>query len=217
MDNLALQAMVCELRCAIVGQTVQKVKFCDEAPATLCLNLRSDGDLVVCLFPSLPLCFLSHIDLGLESRTSEQSTQLRKLLTGTRIISIKKEFGDRVVFFELENRRFLPTRQRVTLVLELMSNRSNILVLEQTQQVLFRLHRPKTPSVSGPDLYTPPVSKSGIQYDGVSREEFERLLLLHHGAGLPGRTSALASALGLSQTTLGEILIPGPEPGMSRW
>jgi hypothetical protein len=217
MDNLTLQAMVRELQPAIVGQTIQRVKLSNEAPVTLCLNLRSSGDLVVGLFPSLPLCFLSRNDLALESRASEQSTLLRKLLTGARFISIKKEIGDRVVFFELENHRSVPPRQRLTLVLELLSNRSNILVLEHTQQVLFSLRRPKGLYVSGPNLYRPPVSKSGIQFDRMSREEFEQLVLLHHGCGIPGPTAALASALGLSQITLREILFPGPEPGMENW
>jgi predicted ribosome quality control (RQC) complex YloA/Tae2 family protein len=91
MDNLALQAMVRELEPAISGQTIQRVKLCDEAPATLCLNLRTGEELVVALFPSLPLCFLSRKGLALDSRKSEQSALLRKHLTGARFIGIKKE------------------------------------------------------------------------------------------------------------------------------
>jgi len=212
MDNLALQAIIWELRPAIVGQTIQRVRLRDEAPAILCLSLCSSGDLVFGFFPSLPLCFLSRNDLGLESRISEQSTLLRRLLVGARFISIKKQIGDRIVFFELENHRSAPSRQKLTLVLELLPCHANVLIVEHTQQVLFSLRRPKGLWISGPELYRSPVSKSEIQCDRISREEFERLLLLHHGSGFSGPASSLASVLGLSQTTLHEILFPGTDP-----
>ena len=217
MDNLALQAMVCELQPVVVGQTIQRVKLRDEAPATLCLNLRSSGDLVFGLFSSFPLCFLSRNDLALESHISEQSTLLRKLLTRAKFISIKKLIGDRVIFFELEIHQSGPSRRKLVLVFELFSSHSNILVVDDTQQVLFSLRRPKGLRVSGPEVYRTPVSKSGIQCDRISQEEFERVVSLHHGHGFPQAASRLASVLGLSQTALREILFPGAEPGVESW
>jgi predicted ribosome quality control (RQC) complex YloA/Tae2 family protein len=217
MDDLALQAIFQELRPALLNQTIQKVRLHHHAPLTLSLVLRSRSILGISLFPSAPLCFLASPDVLSGSKASDQLASLRKFLVGARILDLKKVVGDRIFFFELEVRGPIPPLQKVTFVLELIPNRPNLLVIDEDWHVLVSMRRLRGTSIRTSTPYKPPLSKSPFRFDQIPREEFERLTNNLVAECSPENTPVVAAALGISHTSLREMLFGGHESGNSRW
>ena len=217
MDDLALQAVFHELRPALLNQTVQKVRLHNQTPTILSLTFRSRSILVISLHPSTPLCFLTRPDVMPASKTSDQLALFRKYLVGAKILDLKKVLGDRILSFELETHGAILPSQKVTLILEFIPSRSNVLVVDECGHVLVSMWGSKGTSFRQSAPYKLPPGKSAIRIDQVSREEFEGLMGdLLAGTSLE-KAPVIAAALGISHTFLREIVLEGNGPENSCW
>lgn len=172
MDNLSLEVLFQELKPRILERSIQKIRQISERTFVFVLRAKATEYLVLFLQPSLPGLFLSIEDLPSAGVSSDALQVLRKYLLGGKIIGLKKELSDRVIFLEIENYRLSEKAERFALTLELIPNRANLLLLNVQSEVIASLVVTKNNGKVLPGRYFSPQVKAAYKADQITEEEF---------------------------------------------
>jgi predicted ribosome quality control (RQC) complex YloA/Tae2 family protein len=132
MDNFFLSAIVTETAPVIGGRSVSKI-WLTRSEIFLDFRLPDDKVLIVSLDQRFPALYLGNLDT--KSSDSQSSNtfllQLRKKLSGARLIQLSKPALDRMVFLEFEGYDAGGTRRRTNLALALMGRSSNAYLTDE--------------------------------------------------------------------------------------
>jgi predicted ribosome quality control (RQC) complex YloA/Tae2 family protein len=181
MDNLSLEALYRELKPRLLQKSIRRIRLGSARTIILGLHARLTEFLVVSLQSSYPVAFLTQEDTyseasaDSEGNTTDWLLTLRKYLTGGKIVDVRKEFADRILFLEIGNNRLAYRAEKLTLVLELIPTKANALLLKENQEVLSSFPAIQEPSGGEENLYKPPSLKSPYAIDRITKEEFMHL------------------------------------------
>ena len=137
LDALCLSGLVRELNDALAGAKIDKIY--QPARDEVILALRSQGGnvrLLLSASPSRPRPQLTRLSRENPDVPPMFCMLLRKHLTGGRILSICQEPMERVVELTLETLSELGDRVERRLVLEAISHRANLLLLDENGRIL---------------------------------------------------------------------------------
>jgi predicted ribosome quality control (RQC) complex YloA/Tae2 family protein len=142
MDNVYLAALVREIEPAITNRTVAKIAF---AGATLRLDLRlpSERLLLASLAPANPALYLTGNSAKPPHSEANAAhpfaAQLRKHLTGAKLMAITKSLTDRIVRLDFEGFDASGDRVRSALVLAFTGRAANAFIVDGKQNLLATL------------------------------------------------------------------------------
>ena len=171
MDNFCLQALVPELRGALLQQRIRKVRQLDDRRFLFSLHHPCPFDLVVVLEQRLPCLFLQpkKSPAANAAVSSDWLLSMRRHLVGRTVVAIEKELEDRVVTLSVEDGQWTRPASIFRLRLELIPLRVNAF-LEDTQGQLLRTFRPNQPAAG-------PVSGTGASLGRLGRQAFQDQVL----------------------------------------
>jgi len=173
MDNFVLEVLVREIAPMLLGKRLEKIKQVRIADFALGLRSRTNTFFVISLEQSTPTLFLTNQSLPPQDAPSDHLLTLRKYLSGSKILALRKDFAERKLSIELETYRQSILPLRLSLVLQLIPAKANALLLDQNQEVIWSF-RP-TSVRSELEMETRPRQASCLPIDRVSEEEFYQL------------------------------------------
>ena len=136
-DGFTVAALTKELSDLLTDGRLQKIAQPESDELLLTIkNNRRNFRLLLSASPSLPLVYLTE-----ETKTSPLTAPnfcmlLRKHLNGARITDISQAGLERVIKIEMENRNELGDLVHKSLVIELMGKHSNIIFLDESNQII---------------------------------------------------------------------------------
>lgn len=133
MDNLFLSAVVAESLPLVRGRSVTKISLAG-SDIVLDFRLPDARSLIASLDQTFPALYLGNLSsLSSDSPSSNPFLlQLRKQLSGARLIGISKSPLDRLVIFEFEGYAVGGEKRRTGLALALMGRSSNAYLTDET-------------------------------------------------------------------------------------
>jgi len=163
MDDQSIHEIVDEIAPLLVDRAPGKIFQFDPVTLAIDFGLHHQGYFLISGEPSLPRLYLIQRrvrDLERQSTPLNQfGLSLRKELANTRLISIAKDAGDRVVRFDFAGEDELGETKQRTLIAQLTGRSANILLLDE-RQVVIQAARPS--DIAG--------QRNGERYTGPSSE-----------------------------------------------
>ena len=156
MDNLAIEALVNELRSTLLGLSCVQVAQVNATAVSLELAGRPPGRLLFAVTDP-PLFFLTRKTWSSDVPSSFVAV-LRKWLIGTALAGIQKKLDERVVHFEFRGSRPDARAAGFELVAECMPRWGNLYLLDDAHRVLGALLIPRAErrKLTVGSRYTPP-------------------------------------------------------------
>src|SRR2546430_7843494 len=149
MDDESIKAIVKEIAPLLVGRTPGKVFQFAGASLAIDFGLRDAGYLFISVEPAVPRIYLLKRrvrDLEKQSRTPTQfALAVKKELAQTRLVSVKKDRADRILWFAFAGEDDLGNEKTRALVGQLTGRSANLLLLNERNQVIQTL-RPSPPA-----------------------------------------------------------------------
>jgi predicted ribosome quality control (RQC) complex YloA/Tae2 family protein len=140
MDDRSIQEIVNEITPLLIDRAPGKIFQFDPATIAIDFGLRHQGYLFISADPSLPRIHLIQRRVRELERQSVPLNQfglsLRKELANTRLISLAKEAGDRVVRFDFAGEDELGATKQRTLIAQLTGRSANMFLLDTGQAVI---------------------------------------------------------------------------------
>lgn len=196
LDALCLSGLVSELNTALAGAKIDKIYQPGRDEVVLTLRTRGGSKkLLLSANPSRPRPQLTELSRENPDTPPMFCMLLRKHLTGGRILSIEQPPLERVVDIKLEAVNELGDRVERRLVLEAISRRANLVLVDGEDRIIDCIRH--VDSSIGPRegaclrvlqpgmFYRLPPAQEKLDPAALDRTEWERLL-----AGAPGETRA---------------------------
>ena len=143
MDDASIKLIVDELAPLITGRSAGKIFQTGDASLVIDFGLRSEGYLLLDVEPANPRLYLVKRrvrDLEKQSRPlSPFALSLRKELANTRLVTVKKATGDRIVWFTFTGEDDLGVSNTRKLVARLTGRSANLLLLDDHDKIISRL------------------------------------------------------------------------------
>ena len=136
-DGIAVACLRQELECALQGGYISKI-IQPESDEIL-LTVKNNGSQVRLLLSasaSLPLAYLTDVNRQAPMQAPNFCMLLRKHIGGGRIISVSQPGLERVLNLAIEHRDELGDLQTVHLILELMGKHSNLILTDDSEQII---------------------------------------------------------------------------------
>jgi predicted ribosome quality control (RQC) complex YloA/Tae2 family protein len=143
VDDASIKIIVDELASLITGRSPGKIFQIGEATLVIDFGLRGDGYLLLNVEPSMPRLYLIKRRVRelekLSRPLSSFGLTLRKELANTRLISVEKEPGDRVVWLTFTGEDDLSAGKTRKLVARLTGRSANLLLLDEHDRIASEL------------------------------------------------------------------------------
>lgn len=196
LDALCLSGLVSELNTALAGAKIDKIYQPGRDEVVLTLRTRGGSKkLLLSANPSRPRPQLTELSRENPDTPPMFCMLLRKHLTGGRILSIEQPPLERIVDIKLEAVNELGDRVERRLVLEAISRRANLVLVDGEDRIIdcirhvdssIGLREGACLRVLQPGMfYRLPPAQEKLDPAALDRTEWERLL-----AGAPGETRA---------------------------
>lgn len=201
LDALCLSGLVSELNAALAGAKIDKIYQPGRDEVVLAVRTPGGGKkLLLSANPSHPRPQLTELSRENPDTPPMFCMLLRKHLTGARILSVGQPPLERVVDIKLEALNELGDRVERRLVLEAISRRANLILVDQENRIIDCIRhvdsslsdRPSSaregacPRILQPGMfYRLPPAQEKLDPMAAERTEWERLL-----ADAPGETRA---------------------------
>jgi len=143
VDDASIKLIVDELAPLITGRSAGKIFQIGDASLVIDFGLRSEGYLLLDVEPANPRLYLVKRrvrDLEKQSRPlSPFALSLRKELANTRLVTVEKATGDRIVWFTFTGEDDLGVSNTRKLVARLTGRSANLLLLDDHDKIISRL------------------------------------------------------------------------------
>lgn len=178
LDGISFNKIKDELLISLKGKSVSKIV----QTSTLAISMSfGKQTLIFSCFPSLPLCYLSNIkeDNNLEN-TSTFSLNLKKLITGSTLTSIKQDGYDRVLIFTFSKLNELSEIKSYSLYFEIMGKHSNLILVDKDNKVIdsikrFSLEESSSRVLFPGAIYSPATAEKKISPILIDEDKFDLL------------------------------------------
>lgn len=150
LDAICLSAVIYELRSALIGGKIDKIH--QPGRDEIVLSMRTGNGNVKLLLsagPNHPRPQLTGLNRENPAEPPMFCMLLRKHLTGGRLLEIDQPPMERIAIFRFETLNELCDRQERKLVLECISRRANLLLLDENDRVIECLRRIEGDITSG--------------------------------------------------------------------
>ena len=188
LDALCLSGVISELNTALVGAKVDKIYQPGRDEVVLALRSPTQGNvrLLLSANPSQPRAHLTQLSLENPDKPPMFCMLLRKHLSGARLLAVEQVPLERVAKFRFEALNELGDRVERALVLEAITHKSNLLLLDGDGRILDCIRRvdsgldPRTGQIGRilqPGMfYRLPPAQPKADPLAPDREELEQLL-----------------------------------------
>ena len=160
MHQQLISEVVAELREKLTGRFLGKLFQLTPLSFALDFGLRTSEYLFVSVDPSSPRLYLVQRKVKeLEKQSiplSHFGQTIRAKLSGAAVVSIEKDVDDRVVRFSLIQTDEAGAEHGAKLVVQLTGKAANVLLLDETDQVVDTLRPPKGRGQTPGEHYSPP-------------------------------------------------------------
>ena len=164
MDQSTIQAIVDELESALSGQFAGRVFQLTPFSLAIDFGARDAGYLFLSVDPAQPRMYL----IKRRARELEQQSippllfaqAFRSLLSGAKLLSIKKDSEERIVRLEFLSESEIGETSRVTLVAQLTGRSTNLFLLDGNNQIRHALRAPVGAGQEIGQAYRPPETQS---------------------------------------------------------
>ena len=160
MDDASIEQIVNELRALLVGRAPGKIFQFGATALAIDFGLRREGYLFISVDPALPRFYLIQRRVRDIERQGTPLNQfglsLRKEFSGTRLISITKHAGDRIVRFQFEGEDELGKAKQPALIAQLTGRSANLLLLDRAETILAAARATDIPGQRLGDPYVAP-------------------------------------------------------------
>jgi predicted ribosome quality control (RQC) complex YloA/Tae2 family protein len=140
MDNESIQEIVNEIAPLLIGRAPGKIFQFGPAVLAVDFGLRHQGYLFISAEPSLPRIYLIKRRVRDLERQGAPLNQfglgLRKELANTKLVSIAKDAGDRVVRLRFVGEDVLGKPKQRTIIAQLTGRSANLLLLDERQTII---------------------------------------------------------------------------------
>lgn len=164
MDDWTISAVVSEIAPPLLGRAPGKIFQLNQQSLAIDFGLRSEGYLFISVNPAQPRLHLIKRrvrDLEKQSLPLNQfSLALRKELSQTRVTSVQKVAGDRIVSLKFEGVDELGRQKQRGLIVQLTGRSANLLLLDQHDVIISQLRQSQTGQVIG-ERYQLPAKQPG--------------------------------------------------------
>ena len=142
LDAICLAAVLHELRAVVTGGKIDKIHQPSRDEIVLAMRTGSGNvKLLLSASPNHPRPQLTTLSRENPAEPPMFCMLLRKHLTGGRLLEIEQPPQERIVIFRFETLSELGDRQERKLVLECMSRRANLILLDEEGRVMDCLRR----------------------------------------------------------------------------
>ncbi|MFN2578625.1 MAG: NFACT family protein [Pyrinomonadaceae bacterium] len=183
MDDESIKEIVNQICPLLVGRTPGKIFQFGPASLAIDFGLRDAGYLFLSVEPAAPRIYLIKRrvrDLEKQSRTATQFVlALKKELAQTRLVSIRKDPADRIVWFAFAGDDDIGNEKRRALVVQLTGRSANILLLNGGNEIIQTFRQSPSAGVRSGDKYessnrSPPdrPKKQSVLLKMIRRGEF---------------------------------------------
>jgi predicted ribosome quality control (RQC) complex YloA/Tae2 family protein len=160
MDEATIAAVVAEITPLVVGRRPGKIFQLSSHALAIDFGLRGDGYLFISVEPALPRMYLIKRrvrDLEKQSlRLGNFGLSLNKELSNTKLSSIEKTPGDRIVWLKFTGVDDLGEAIQRSLVAQLTGRSTNLLILDQGDRIVAQLREGRGPGQTVEEVYQPP-------------------------------------------------------------
>jgi predicted ribosome quality control (RQC) complex YloA/Tae2 family protein len=162
MDDATIAAVVAEIRPLLAGRSAGKIFQTTAQSLAIDFGLRGDGYLFISVEPAQPRIYLikrRFRDLEKQSLPLGQfGLSLRKELAGTTVSLVEKNRVDRIVWLKFKGIDEVGAQKHRSLVAQLTGRSSNLLLLDEQNQILAQLREGQGDGQTiGEDYQSPPV------------------------------------------------------------
>ncbi|HXT63087.1 MAG TPA: NFACT family protein [Pyrinomonadaceae bacterium] len=163
MDDATIAAVVAEIAPLLVGRAPGKIFQLSPHSLAIDFGLRSDGYLFLSVEPARPRLYLIKRrvrDLEKQSiHLAQFGLSLRKELSQTTVSSVEKNPADRIVELKFSGVDEVGESKQRTLIAQLTGRSSNLLLLDEQNQILAHLREGHGAGQTVGETYQPPPAK----------------------------------------------------------
>ena len=164
MDQSTIQAIVDELESALSGHFAGRVFQLSPFSLAIDFGAREAGYLFVSADPAQPRLYL----IKRRARELEQQSippllfaqAIRSVLSGAKLLSIKKDSEERIVRFEFLSESEIGETSHITLVAQLTGRSTNLFLIDGNNQIRHALRAPVGAGQEIGQAYRPPKTQS---------------------------------------------------------
>ena len=158
LNHQEIQSLAANLNQAIVNEHLQGFTEFDQD--VFFWSLTSKQRIVFCLSHAFPRLYLGGEDLEGASLSTAFSGAMRKMLSRAKILSVRCENGERILYLDLERVNEVYKKERVVLVFEMIPSKPRLLLLDESGTILISTHysslESKRPLLRGMKYTLPP-------------------------------------------------------------
>jgi predicted ribosome quality control (RQC) complex YloA/Tae2 family protein len=169
MNDALIASIVAELAPALAGRMLGKVWQLSRVSLAIDFRLSDGRYLFISIDPAAPRLYtIARTVRELEKQSLSPSNfvqTLRKQLGGARLLSLKKDVGERVVRFAFASYDVVGEAHDWTLIAQLTGRAANLLLLDAAGRIVDTLRTPRGEGQEIADLYQPPPRSSSSVAD----------------------------------------------------
>ena len=178
LDGITINALIEEQKKNLIGARINKIFQPSKFEVVLNIYNGENKNFAINIHPD-------YYRLGFTSYTKPNPTNamnfcmlLRKHLTSSKILSVKTFNMDRIVWIDFEGNNELKDTINLSLVIELMGRRSNVILLNEKQYILDSLKHiiTKDREILPARFYSLPPQEKGSISDVSSFDEFYSII-----------------------------------------